>query len=69
MLFIYLDTDNAENGRIFEFFGLTESDFPTVRFIKLGDDMLKFKPDSADLSTAAIKSFVSDAVSGKLKVP
>ena len=68
MLFIYLDSDDEENKRILEFFGLTEEEVPTVRFISLGDDMTKYKPESGDLSTAAIKSFVSDVVSGKIKV-
>ena len=68
VLFIYLDSEEEDNKRILEFFGLSEEEVPTVRFISLGDDMTKYKPESSELTTSAITSFVSDVVSGKIKV-
>ncbi|XP_076445933.1 protein disulfide-isomerase-like [Babylonia areolata] len=67
VLFIYLDTDNEENGRIMEFFGLKEEEIPAVRLIQLAEDMSKFKPESTDLETETIKKFVQDFLDGKLK--
>nr|UTK45861.1 protein disulfide isomerase [Crepidula fornicata] len=66
VLFIYLDTDDAENGRITEFFGLKDEEIPAVRLIQLAEDMTKYKPESADLDTETIKKFVQDFLDGKL---
>ncbi|KAK7113651.1 protein disulfide-isomerase-like [Littorina saxatilis] len=68
VLFIYLDTDNEENGRITEFFGLKEEEIPAVRLIQLTEDMAKYKPESTDLDTETIRKFVQDFMDGKLKV-
>nr|ADZ76592.1 protein disulfide isomerase [Conus imperialis] len=67
VLFIYLDTDNEDNGRITEFFGLKDDEIPAVRLIQLAEDMSKFKPESSDLETATIKKFVQDFLDDKLK--
>nr|KAG5703827.1 hypothetical protein BaRGS_031461 [Batillaria attramentaria] len=67
VLFIYLDTANEENGRIMEFFGLKEEDVPTVRLIQLTEEMSKYKPESTDLGTDTIRSFVQSFLDGKLK--
>lgn len=68
MLFIYLDASNEENGRILEFFGLKEEEVPAVRLIQLSEEMSKYKPPNADITTSSIKAFVQDFVDGKLKV-
>ena len=68
VLFIYLDTENEENSRITEFFGLKEEEIPAVRLIQLSEDMAKYKPESADLDTETIRKFVQDFMDGKLKV-
>jgi protein disulfide-isomerase A1 len=67
VLFIYINIDDEDNNRILEFFGLKAEDCPSVRYIKLGDDMTKFKQPEHDLSSAAIKTFVQDVYDGKLK--
>merc|ERR1711936_1365773 len=43
MLFVTINTDEEDHKRILEFFGITESELPTYRAIKLGEDMAKFK--------------------------
>jgi len=68
VLFIYLDTDEEDNARVMEFFGLKLSECPTFRYIHLGDDMLKYKPDSGDITTDAVTSFVESIVDGKRQV-
>lgn len=65
VLFIYLNTDEEDNGRVLEFFGLKVSECPTIRYIHLGDDMVKFKPDSGDITTDAVTSFVESILDGK----
>ena len=68
VLFIYLDTSDEDNARILEFFGLKPEECPAVRLITLGEDMTKYKPDTDDLSTEAIRTFVQGFKDGKLKV-
>jgi len=67
MLFVTINTDEEDHKRILEFFGITDSELPTFRAIKLGEDMAKFKPEDDSLATANVKSFVADFLEGKLK--
>ncbi|XP_061175236.1 protein disulfide-isomerase-like isoform X2 [Saccostrea echinata] len=67
VLFIYLDTSDEDNARILEFFGLKPEECPAVRLITLGEDMTKYKPETDDLSTGAIRTFVQGFKDGKLK--
>lgn len=67
VLFIYINTDEDDNKRILEFFGLKEEDVPAIRFINLGEDMTKYRMDSEDLGTESVKSFVADVLGGKIK--
>jgi len=67
ILFIHLDTDVPDNQRIVEFFGIAESDLPEVRLINIAEEMAKFKPESADITTEVLSAFAADYVSGNLK--
>jgi len=67
ILFIYLDTDNEENARIMEFFGLKAEEVPAVRLITLAEDMTKYRPTELGVDTATIKQFAQDFMDGKLK--
>lgn len=67
ILFIYIDTDVEDNGRILEFFGLKAADAPTLRLIKLDGDMTKYVPEEKSLTVEAISSFVQSFLDGKLK--
>ncbi len=51
-----------------EFFGLKADECPSVRFISLGEDMTKYKPESADLGSKSIQEFVQKVLDGKVKV-
>lgn len=67
MLFIVIDIDDEDSGRILEFFGIKKDDCPTVRYINLGQDMTKYKPDFTDITIENLNTFVSDTLSGKVK--
>merc|ERR1711983_222899 len=67
MLFVTINTDEEDHKRIMEFFGMEESELPSMRIIKLEEDMSKFKPDSTEISTDNIRAFVKAYRSGELK--
>jgi len=67
VLFIYIDTEVADNERILEFFGLKKEDAPTLRLINLDGDMTKYVPETAGIETANINTFVTAFLDGSLK--
>merc|ERR1712002_759249 len=67
LLFVTINTDEEDHKRIMEFFGLEESELPSMRIIKLEEDMSKFKPDSTELSDENIRAFVKKYLAGELK--
>jgi len=67
MLFIFIDSDQEENKRVMEFFGLTDKDVPTYRIIKMSENMAKYKPDELDLSADAVTKFAQGVLSGVAK--
>jgi len=67
MLFVTINTDEEDHKRIMEFFGMEESELPSMRIIKLEEDMSKFKPTSTELSDSNIRAFVKSYLGGELK--
>lgn len=67
LLFVSINADEEDHQRILEFFGMKKEEVPSMRIIKLEEDMAKFKPANAELAADNIKSFVSDFLEGKLK--
>merc|ERR1711992_287709 len=67
MLFVTINTDEEDHKRIMEFFGLEESELPSMRIIKLEEDMSKFKPESTALSEDNIRAFVKQYLDGSLE--
>lgn len=67
VLYVYINIDVEDNGRILEFFGLKAEDAPTLRLIQLEGDMTKFVPENTDLSKDSISDFVSKVLDGKIK--
>lgn len=67
LLFVFVNTDVDENSRITEFFGLQKDDFPAVRLISLADQLVKYKPDQAELNPEKLRVFIDDYLAGKLK--
>ncbi|KAF0763622.1 protein disulfide-isomerase [Aphis craccivora] len=67
IVFVTIDADEEEHQRILEFFGMKKNEVPSMRAIKLEDDMTKFKPESPELTGENVKKFVSDFIEGKVK--
>merc|ERR1739838_541610 len=67
MLFVTINTDEEDHKRIMEFFGLEEAELPSMRIIKLEEDMSKFKPDSTELSDSNIREFIKAYLDGSIK--
>jgi protein disulfide-isomerase A1 len=51
-----------------EFFGLKKDETPSMRLIKLEEEMTKFKPESSEIDEQSIRQFVEGVLSGKVKV-
>jgi protein disulfide-isomerase A1 len=67
ILFVSINADEEDHGRILEFFGMKKEEVPAMRIIQLQEDMAKFKPENADLSSENIKAFVQKFLDGNLK--
>ncbi|CAI9566798.1 unnamed protein product, partial [Staurois parvus] len=67
ILFIFIDSEHADNQRILEFFGLKKEDCPAIRLITLEEEMTKYKPESSDLSAEKITEFCEKFLEGKVK--
>lgn len=67
VLFVTIDTDEEDNTRILEFFGIQKEELPTLRLIQPDDEMTKYKPESNDITADNIKEFVQKVLDNKLK--
>jgi protein disulfide-isomerase A1 len=68
VLFVSINTDDEDHGRILEFFGMKKEEVPAARLIKLADEMAKYKPQKDVLNSAEeMRAFVNDFLEGKLK--
>lgn len=67
ILFVSINADEEDHQRILEFFGMKKEEVPSMRIIKLEEDMAKFKPEKDDLSADNIEAFVQKFLDGKLK--
>jgi len=66
-LFVLVDADVDDNGRVLEFFGLDQAQCPQVRIIQMGDAMSKFKPEDDKLSAESFNAFIKGVESGSIK--
>ena len=57
-LFVLVDCDEDDNGRVLEFFGLKQDDCAAVRLIQMGEGMSKFKPEPDDLTADNFNAFI-----------
>ncbi|XP_073399186.1 protein disulfide-isomerase-like protein of the testis [Dendrobates tinctorius] len=64
--FVVVDTDETRNGRIFEYFRITEVDVPAVRILNLTSD-IKYRMPADDVTFENIRSFCQRYMDGKAK--
>ena len=67
IMFVSVTTDEEEHKRVVEFFGIAEDEVPTFRMTASDEDMLKYKPDNAELSEENIRAFIKSFKDGELK--
>jgi len=67
LLFVTINTDEDDHKRIMEFFGIEDSELPSMRIIKLEEDMSKYKPASTEISVDNVRAFVTSYKAGELK--
>lgn len=67
VLFVVIDSDQDEHERIIEYFGLKKDELPGLRFIKLQEEMTKYKYPHDELVADKITDFVSGVLDGKIK--
>jgi len=67
VLFVTIDTDEEDNERILDFFGIQKTELPAVRFIQPDDEMTKYKPQKPDFTEEYIRSFVQGVLDKKIK--
>lgn len=67
ILFVIINIDEEDNDRVLEFFGMVKNDTPSFRVIQLDDDMVKYKPDDATITTENLNNFVQSVLDGKVK--
>jgi protein disulfide-isomerase A1 len=67
LLFVTINTDEEDHGRILEFFGMSKEEVPGLRIIKLEEDMAKYKPTSYDITEDNLRTTVDLFLEGKLK--
>ena len=67
VLFVTINTEEAEHAKIMEFFGLKADEAPAMRLIRLEEEMTKYKPEKLDFSEDAVRSFVQGVIDGTIK--
>jgi protein disulfide-isomerase A1 len=67
VLFVTIDTDEEDNERILEYFGITKEELPAVRFIQPDEEMTKYKPEKPDFTAEYFRTFVQGVLDKKIK--
>jgi len=71
-LFVFIDVSKSDSARVLDFFGVKPDEAPAMRVTKLGDTMVKYKPEVSNLDDndefeANVRTFVEGVISGKVK--
>ncbi|XP_055323750.1 protein disulfide-isomerase [Sitodiplosis mosellana] len=67
VLFVTINADEEDHKRILDFFGMEKEEVPSMRLIRLEEDMAKYKPENSELDADNIEAFVQSYIDGKLK--
>uniref|UniRef100_A0A7M4EGM0 Protein disulfide isomerase like, testis expressed n=1 Tax=Crocodylus porosus TaxID=8502 RepID=A0A7M4EGM0_CROPO len=66
IMFILVDTNETRNGRVFEYFRITEVDVPAVRILNLTSDA-RYKMPADEVTVENLRSFCQSYLAGKAK--
>nr|XP_015215643.1 PREDICTED: protein disulfide-isomerase-like isoform X2 [Lepisosteus oculatus] len=66
VLFIFVDTDESRNGRIFEYFRVRDVDAPAVRIVNLTDNV-QYQMQAEEVTVDNVRKFCGDFIDGKAK--
>ncbi|XP_036772933.2 protein disulfide-isomerase-like protein of the testis [Manis pentadactyla] len=66
ILFILVDADEPRNGRLFEYFRITEIDIPSVQILNLSSDT-RYKMPSEEITYENLKKFGRSYLTGSAK--
>lgn len=67
VLHVIIDSDQEEHERIIDYFGLQKDELPGLRFIKLQEEMTKYKYDHEEMVADKITAFVQGVLDGNIK--
>uniref|UniRef100_A0A8C5WIL7 protein disulfide-isomerase n=1 Tax=Leptobrachium leishanense TaxID=445787 RepID=A0A8C5WIL7_9ANUR len=66
LVFVYVNTDETRNGRIFEYFRITEVDSPAVRIANLTSNK-QYRMPADDVNFTNLRNFCQNYLDGKAK--
>ncbi|XP_062999589.1 protein disulfide-isomerase-like protein of the testis [Elgaria multicarinata webbii] len=66
IMFIFVDTDEARNGRVIEYFRVAEVEVPAVQILNLTSDA-RYKMPADDVTTGNLRGFCQSYLEGKAK--
>jgi len=65
--YLFVTVDKSD-GRIVEFFGVGDNEYPTARIVVLGENMKKYKIPTKEITEASISSFIASHKANQLEV-
>ncbi|XP_044289534.1 protein disulfide-isomerase-like protein of the testis [Varanus komodoensis] len=66
IMFIFVDTDESRNGRVIEYFRVTEVEIPAVQILNLTSDA-RYKMPADDVTPEDVRGFCQSYLEGKAK--
>jgi len=67
IMFVSVTTDEEEHKKVIEFFGISDAEVPTFRLTASEEDMVKYKPENAELTEANFRAVINNFKAGELK--
>ncbi|XP_077306129.1 protein disulfide-isomerase-like protein of the testis [Lithobates pipiens] len=67
IIFVLVDTDESRNGRLFEYFRITEVDTPAIRILNITSDT-KYRMPADDVTFENVRNFCQSYLDGKAKL-
>ncbi|XP_067162649.1 protein disulfide-isomerase-like protein of the testis [Apteryx mantelli] len=67
IMFVLVDTNETRNGRVFEYFRITQADVPAVRILNLTRDA-KYKMPADEVTVENLRHFCQSYLDGKAKL-